>query len=60
MEGDNVSGRQFQTWSRLERLLGSWLSPWYCPLSRSPAAIFLNFFRSTTYRALQRINDSNA
>lgn len=45
--------RERQTWSRLERLLGSWLSPWYCPLSRSPAAIFLNFFRSTTYSALQ-------
>lgn len=41
-----------QTWSRLERLFGSWLSPWYCPRIRSPAAIFLNFLRSTTYRAL--------
>lgn len=37
-----------QTWSRLDRLFGSWLRPWYCPLSRSPAAIFLNFFKSTT------------
>lgn len=42
------------TWSRLDRLLGSWLSPWYCPRSRSPAAIFLNFFRSTTYSALKQ------
>ena len=25
-----------RSWSRLERLLGSWLSAWYCPLSLSP------------------------
>jgi len=51
------TGEQFKkecpTWSRLDRLLGSWLRPWYWPLSLSPAAIFLNFFRSTTYRALR-------
>lgn len=48
------------TWSRLDRLLGSWLRPWYWPLSRSPAAIFLNFFRSTTYRALRSTHTHNA
>ncbi len=44
--------KEHPTWSRLDRLLGSWLRPWYWPLSLSPAAIFLNFFKSTTYRAL--------
>lgn len=43
------------TWSRFDRLFGSWLRAWYWPRSLSPAAIFLNFFRSTTYKALKRI-----
>lgn len=51
---NGCDGLKWQTWSRLDRLLGSWLRPWYCPLRRSPAAIFLNFFRSTTYKALKQ------
>jgi len=47
---------ELHTWSRLDRLLGSWLRAWYWPRNRSPAAIFLNFFKSTTYRALVKIN----
>ena len=49
----NISTLQHtHTWSRLERLFGSWLSPWYWPRSLSPAAILRNFFKSTTYSAL--------
>lgn len=43
------------TWSRLDRLLGSWLKAWYWPRNLSPAAILRNFFKSTTYRALVEI-----
>ena len=42
-----------RSWSKLERLLGSWLRPWYWPLSRSPAAIRRNLFKSITYNALK-------
>ena len=42
-----------KSWSRLDKLLGSWLSPWYWPLSRSPAAIWRNLFKSITYNALK-------
>jgi hypothetical protein len=42
-----------RSWSKLDRLLGSWLSPWYWPRNLSPAAILRNFFKSTTYKALE-------
>jgi len=45
------------TWSRLDKLLGSWLSPWYCPRRRSPAAMRRNFLKSTTYSALYQHNN---
>ncbi len=46
---------ELHTWSRLDRLLGSWLRAWYWPRNLSPAAILRNFFKSTTYRALVEI-----
>ena len=46
-----VSFLYFLTWSKFAKELGSWLNPWYCPRNLSPAAIRLNFFKSTTYKA---------
>lgn len=51
---ENESMNILPTWSRFERLFGSWLRAWYWPRSLSPAAILLNFLRSTTYKALQK------
>ena len=52
---ENYSINISLTWSRFERLFGSWLRVWYWPRSLSPAAILLNFLRSTTYKALQEM-----